>query len=451
MKHKKHSIKTRILLGVLLLIGIAFALIFVVFNISVDHYIDINAKRQLDIAQDIMGEELNKDREIHNEEAPLSNIYSQPRNPVGAKAEMFFWNGKSILALDSFSEDVSMPEEIAAQLDIDAALEATQTISVQQGAFLVSAMERPQTESEYIVFYVDITDIQTMTENINSLLIIVLVAVGAGAVGIAFLLANSVAKPILQISKFAKKIGEGVFEEQNIDMKDSEISDLLDVMNTTAGKLKRYDNEQKTFFQNVSHELKTPLMTIRCNAEGIERHVMPPDKSSRVIINETDLLGELIDDLLYISKMDTITDSDVLMECDLRELLSNSAERHKTLAMQKSIVFEYHFSKAPVMKAVSEKSMQRVFNNLISNAVRHAQSKIILSCRTGEDHQAIISVWDDGAGISQEDLPHIFERFYKTKQGGHGIGLSIVKSVVDKLGGHIYVRTDNGTEFSLVI
>lgn len=446
---KKRSIKTRILRSVLVLLGIAFASIFVVFNISVNRYIDVNVKRQLDIAKELMAGGPGAPEEAAGQGGGRFKVHGQPQNPVGAEANMFIWDGASVLTENGSSgEDTETELAIAKNLNINAALQEAQTVHAGGGSFLVSALEDTRVPGEHVILYVEITDMQRFAENINVLLVIVLAAVGGVAVAVAFALAGSIARPIRQISQFAKKIGESVFEQSDLELKDREPSDLLDVMNRAARKLKTYDSEQKTFFQNVSHEFKTPLMTIRCNAEGIVYHVMQPEESGKTIIEETDRLGELIDDLLYISKMDTITESEVLEECDLREILSNCAESQRAVAAQRNIEMAYDFSDRPVLRNVSEKSMRRALCNVISNAIRYAETKIVLSCRE-DGGKAIVDVWDDGHGVSEEDLPHIFERFYKGRDGQSGIGLSIVKSVVEKLGGTILVDTTDGMRFTI--
>lgn len=93
--------------------------------------------------------------------------------------------------------------------------------------------------------------------------------------------------------------------------------------------------------------------------------------------------------------------------------------------------------------------MYRALVNLISNALRYARDTIILRCRQTSGHVEV-SVIDDGEGVSPEDMPHIFERFYKGREGRHGIGLSIVKSVVELHGGEITVNCDQGTCFTIV-
>lgn len=269
------------------------------------------------------------------------------------------------------------------------------------------------------------------------------------AVAVAFALAASIAKPIEQIAGFAGKIGENDFTPVRLELKDRETADLLGVMNQTAEKLAAYDSEQKTFFQNVSHELKTPLMGIQCNAEGIVFRVMDPERAGKKIMQETDRLRDMVDDILFVSKMDTITESEVTEERDLRELLSNSAESQTAAAESKGIEIVYDFSDEPVMLKVSEKNMQRAFSNLISNAIRYARWRIVLTC-VAQDGEAVVSVWNDGEKIPDQELPHIYERFYKGTGGQSGIGLAIVKSVVTKAGGTIQVdSTDSGTSFTL--
>ena len=440
---KKRSIKTRILLSILALIGIAFGAILLVFNVSVTRYIDINAKNQLAVAREMLGEPPPPD----NRDDGRPKMHGQPKNPVGAEAELFFWDGNAVVQGEN-SDTLETETAIASALDFSAPQGKTQTVHANGGTYLATMQENALMPGEYAIVYVDITGIQAFAGNINMMLIIILVVVGGAAVAVAFALAGSIAKPIRQISGFAGKIGDGVFEPSGLELKDRETSRLLDVMNRTARKLKTYDSEQKTFFQNVSHELKTPLMTIRCNAEGIVYQVMDSKESGRTIMGEVDKLVELIDDILYISKTDTITESEVREECDLREILSNCAESQKALAEKRYVKIEYDFSDTPVTKNISEKSAKRAFCDIISNAIRYAKSRIVLSCHW-EEGRAVVAVWDDGTGISEADLPHIFERFYKGKGGQSGIGLAIVKSVVDKAGGDIVVDVTNGTRFTV--
>lgn len=131
---------------------------------------------------------------------------------------------------------------------------------------------------------------------------------------------------------------------------------------------------------------------------------------------------------------------------DLREVLSLCVSEQHTEAEKKGLSFSFDFDENPVMLAIREQDAQRLFGNLISNAVRYASKEIRLSCHSSGE-SAIIRVADDGPGIAEEDLPHVFERFYKGKDGKHGIGLAIAQSVADAYQGTLTARNENGAVF----
>jgi signal transduction histidine kinase len=211
-------------------------------------------------------------------------------------------------------------------------------------------------------------------------------------------------------------------------------------MNKAAEKLDKYNQEQKIFFQNVSHELRTPLQSIKSNAEAIVYKIMDHKKASQIIIAETDRLTEMVDGLLYFSYLDTVNGQMMTEMHDLREILSSCVERQHSLAEDQDIQFDFCFEKTPVMISCDEKRLYRAFSNVVSNAIRYAKKTIRVSCLY-ENKMAIISIADDGEGILPEELPYIFDRFYKGHRGNHGIGLSIVKTVTEQHDGSIEVTS----------
>lgn len=449
---RKPSIKSRLITGYLGLIGVAFLAVFVVFNISVRQYIESSAEQEILQASQMFLRDGFRDRGAPNDGAGAlrAQRWDRPPNPIGAEAKVFIWSDGEVSAADPRSEEDAqeLQEEIAESIDIDEAAHAVQTVTTDDGTFLVYAIEMQAGDNRAAIVYVDVTDMQNFARNINMLLVIILVIIGGAAVAVSIALASSIVKPFQQLADFARKLGDNDFTPSTLQFRDREPSELLAVMNHTAEKLQAYDSDQKTFFQNVSHELKTPLMTIRCNAEGTAFRVMDADKSARTIMQETDRLGEMIDDLIYISKADTITTSEVLEECDVREILSNCVESQRAAAEKRNIEVICDFANTPVVREVSEKSLQRALSNLVSNAIRYARSKVVLTC-AGKDGRAVATVWNDGPEIAPSDLPHIFERFYKGPGGQSGIGLSIVKSVIEKHGGSVAVETSaDGTMFS---
>jgi len=286
------------------------------------------------------------------------------------------------------------------------------------------------------------------------LILVVLVAIMfAVTVIVTYFLAKSITRPIEQLGKFALRIGDGNFMPNDFMFREKELEDLNIALNKSAKQLSIYDNEQKTFFQNASHELRTPLMSIKCYAEGISFGIIEPVKASETILHETDKLSDLVTDLLYISKIDNITTVYKTIEVDLPALIKDCAARQEAMAEKNNVHFSFDFDVEPILyKCVSE-LISRAIVNLISNAIRYAASEIVLSChKTASGIE--IRVTDDGPGIEPELMPHVFERFYKGKNGNHGIGLAIVKSIVEQQGGHIIAENigeNGGAMFTITL
>jgi signal transduction histidine kinase len=328
-------------------------------------------------------------------------------------------------------------------------------IDSASGTYYVSSYHLPvihTDENAYCVIYADITSLSNFARTINMFLIILVCAMFIAAVFVAFFLSNSITNPIKKLCLLAMNIGRGDFAPKDHKFKDREFEDLNFALNKSAKQLRIYDTEQKAFFQNVSHELRTPLMSIQCYAEGISCGLMEPKKASETILQETIRLNEMVKDLLYISKIDNITSTYTVEAIDLTETIRECARRQQAVADRKNLRFLFDFDEPAVYFDCAGELVSRAIENLISNAIRYARSKITVSCRktTGKIE---ICVTDDGDGIGTEIMPHIFERFYKGEDGNHGIGLSIVKSIAEQHGGAVNAENikDGGAAFTITV
>ena len=208
---------------------------------------------------------------------------------------------------------------------------------------------------------------------------------------------------------------------------------------------------QQTFFQNASHELKTPLMAIQGYAEGIQAGVMDTASAAEVILKESDRMTELVDELLDISKIDMGRQPLTLSEMDVRELLYDSIRAVEPAAAAGGITIVPDFPETPVMVSCDDTRLRRAVTNILSNGVRYARSELRLTCRA-DRRQVTIRIQDNGDGIAEADLPHIFDRFYMGQNGKSGIGLALTKEIIHLHKGTIRAYNgDGGAVFEISI
>ena len=231
------------------------------------------------------------------------------------------------------------------------------------------------------------------------------------------------------------------------------ISSVMCLLGFRFGRdIEKEAERQQTFFQNASHELKTPLMAIQGYAEGIQAGVMDTGSAAEVILKESDRMTELVDELLDISKIDMGRQQLALSEMDIRELLYDSIRAVEPAASAAGgIAIVPDFPEEPVMVKCDDTQMRRAVTNILTNGLRYARSELRLACRADKRH-VTIRIQDDGDGIAEADLPHIFDRFYMGKSGKSGIGLALTKEIIHLHKGTIRAYNgDSGAVFEISI
>lgn len=231
------------------------------------------------------------------------------------------------------------------------------------------------------------------------------------------------------------------------------ISSVMCLLGFRFGRdIEKEAERQQIFFQNASHELKTPLMAIQGYAEGIQAGVMDTGSAAEVILKESDRMTELVDELLDISKIDMGRQPLALSEMDIRELLYDSIRAVEPAASAAGgIAIVPDFPEEPVMVKCDDTQMRRAVTNILTNGLRYARSELRLACRADKRH-VTIRIQDDGDGIAEADLPHIFDRFYMGKSGKSGIGLALTKEIIHLHKGTIRAYNgDSGAVFEISI
>lgn len=454
MKKVKHSMKFHLLFSVVSLVVVVFSLIFLTFNWLFAQYIERTATETLSVSNSNMIGVRNADS--------TGDSTGQPPPPAGLN----FPANVEQLILDS-NYDVLFPANLpsefqenigiaafAAALDnnnADLSEEAIASIEWEDSLYYYTASPSNDLEDSFVVSFINMSNLYTFEQTLNQMLLIIMAIALIIVVIIIYFISARTAEPLQVLAEFAKKIGEGEYKTIEADFTDLELHELKSAMNETSKKLKHYDNEQRTFFQNASHELRTPLQIIKTNAEGIEYGLIDDKTGSALIKNETDKLSNLIEDILLLSRLDAHAADRIDSVNDLRETLSYTAERYAGILHQHGIQVEYDFQDSPVSFKYDERDFERAFQNLLSNALRYSRGIIRLSCKEVGD-RIMITIRDNGAGVDPKDLPHLFDRFYTGKDGIHGIGLSIVKTIIQSYDGRVEVQSDpSGTAFTIFL
>ncbi len=222
-----------------------------------------------------------------------------------------------------------------------------------------------------------------------------------------------------------------------------------------ADNAARTQEARERLFRDISHDLRTPLVSIIGYADGIERGIITePERAASVIVREGRRIQRLLESSLTLSKLDSDAWPKNRVRLSFNELISEQVEVLEKLDDSKKLVFEEDEDVDEEIMATTDPDLLiRILQNIVSDCMRYAETEVEIRLMGGES--VTIEISDDGPGISDEDLPHMFELYYKGKDGKYGIGLSVVSSAVKYLGGSIEVKNkpspEHGAVYTLVL
>lgn len=291
----------------------------------------------------------------------------------------------------------------------------------------------------------------------------------AMALGLFF--SNALAERIHVVERAAQTIARGDLEVRVPEQGRGELADLARTFNEMAGKLQaaeRSKNEVQQLRRDliawVSHDLQTPLASIRAVVEALADGVIsdPAEQARYLGTIQKDIreLSALIDDLFQMAQLDA---GGLALECDLSslsDLLSDTLESFTEVAARRGVSLQVTSKPGTDPVYMDTRRIGRVLNNLIGNSIRHTPPGGSVTVWAERASNGVtVSVADSGEGIAVEDLPYVFERFYRGEKsrsrmtGGAGLGLAIARGIVEAHGGSITVesRTGQGTQFTFIL
>lgn len=306
-------------------------------------------------------------------------------------------------------------------------------------------------------------DIQETLGDLLRLLIIVGGSVLLFASVGGFFLANKALKPVDKITQTVERIGEKNLSQRLIfKITDDEIGRLIVVFNNMLDRLERAFESQRRFTGDVSHEIRSPLTIIKGDIEVALRKQRAPDEYQRVLrsnLEEIDRMTKLVDDLLVLARADYGDFQLQIESVRLDQLLDEIVTYCQGQARAKDIEIGQKTDGEIYIKG-DKNRLRQLMLNLVENALMYTPPSGRIELMLGkEDGNAKLSVKDNGIGIPEQDLPHIFDRFYRVdktrsrKQGGTGLGLSICQSIVAAHNGKIEVQSEieKGSTFTVLL
>ncbi len=264
-------------------------------------------------------------------------------------------------------------------------------------------------------------------------------------------LARYLSKPLVKLEKHVKDISDQEWHEPVEVDRDDEIGKLGQTIEKMRQHLVRKDEAQQTLLQNISHDLKTPVMVIRGYARSVSDGIFPKgDLSSTmdVIEEESEKLEKKIKDLLYLTKLDFLaTRKPKKVNFLLDDLVRKEVERIKWAKSE----IRWDFKLEESLIVGDSEQWGKLLENLLENSLRYAEQVITISLTKAENHLTL-RLWNDGPPIDKDMIGQLFEPFQKGQKGEFGIGLSIVKRIADLHGVKVWAANENnGAAFYLEI
>lgn len=294
----------------------------------------------------------------------------------------------------------------------------------------------------YVFLFTSLEDIGTTTSLIKSQLIYLTLLTILLSIVIAMFLSRRIAKPISDMTKKATKLADGnynlVFKNTGIN----ELDELANSLNYLEQEVSKTDTYRRDLMANVSHDLKTPLTMIKAYAEMI-KDITIDDKEKTiknldVIIEETERLNILVNDILELSKLQNNQDNLDIEEFDIVLLIKDILRRYEIIKETENYNLILESPESIIVKA-DKKRISQVIYNLINNAVNYTGDDLKVIVRLTEESKAcLVEIIDTGKGIDEEDLQNIWNRYYKQEKNhkrnviGTGLGLSIVKNILEQ-------------------
>jgi signal transduction histidine kinase len=312
-----------------------------------------------------------------------------------------------------------------------------------------------------VLVFSPIQNFEEWIGQINRIIWILFICISVPAALLLYWFSRKFSLPMIHMSKAADHIAKGDFSRRVEVKGKDEVAQLGKSLNDMADKIKQLEEMRKDLIANVSHELKTPLTTIQNFIQAILDDIIPRERTKeylQVAGSETERLGKLVNELIELSLYEKKQMQIYKKTADLAGVIHQVAKQLEMELTKKDIDLVMELQEHLFIRLDAEKFKQ-VLLNILSNAIRHTPEHGEIGINVIKDPgmgKVVLRIWDTGCGIDKENLPYIFERFYKADKSrgqahGAGIGLTISKHIVEAHGGSIAAESEVGKGTTMII
>ncbi len=279
----------------------------------------------------------------------------------------------------------------------------------------------------------------------------ILLALGIAGITMGALNLRRISRPLDDLLDASSRVAEGDFTVRADENGPREVRSMARAFNLMAARLQTQDEQRRSWLADVTHELRTPLTILQGNLEGIVDDVYTADKARlKSMLEEVQVLSRLTDDLRVLALAEGGNLGLKTEPTDLTAIIQEAAAASRAQADASGIDLKLNLETGPKVLEIDPERIRQVLNNLLFNGLRYTPAgkavNISLSTREEQGRKwALVSVEDEGPGISAEDLPHVFDRYFRGADShGMGLGLAIAKHIVEAHGGRITVSSEAG-------
>ncbi len=314
---------------------------------------------------------------------------------------------------------------------------------------------------EILLIHTDLSELNRRMSEMLLWMLLVALLVFLGAVMLSYYNAHRLIDPFVEINHIVRCYSRGDFS-QRITLKGrDEAAQLGRSFNEMAEQIKDLDNTRRSFVANVSHELRSPLTSMKGFLEAMQDGTIPPENYPEyigIVLAETRRMTTMVNDLLDLSRIESGMIELQYETFDINELIRRTLITFEARLTERKMEMDVRFAQEQFFVYADSDKIGQVLRNLIDNAIKYSEPGQTVCVSTYSMRKEVfVTVKDNGIGIPQEDIPHVFDRFYKVEKAhtpsptvGSGLGLSIVKRIIEQHGQTITVRSarGRGTQFT---